>query len=683
MSFIDTKLVLRARQALALVIFNLSFAQVAYAIGIEKGEVSGSLDTTLTYGLSARVQKRDNDLVGVANGGSGYSVNIDDGNLNYDSGDLFSNVVRFTSELELSYKNLGFFGRTTGLYDFEVEHGDTARTDLSPEAKSKVGTRIRLLDLYGWYNFEIGESPGEIRVGNQVLSWGESTFIPNGINTINPVNVNALRAPGSELKEALEPVPMVVLNFATTENTSVEAFYQWSWRQVEIDPPGTFFSANDFAGKGGDRVMLGRGTYSDGAQPNGSFAPVEDTFQAVPRAGTREASNTPQFGVALRAFVPKLNDTEFGFYFFNNHSRLPIVSGVTGTAEGALAAQRIAGSPNQPGTGALVAGAVLQALGQGATTEQAVQAGIQAGQALGQTENQATVIATTTAAEQTANEVVAGAVADAAIDAFGRTSFYRNEYPENIKTFGASFNTTLGTTGIAWQGEFSYRMDVPAQINTIEILGAVLGAADPNAAQVNQVGNFFGQFQTSVPGFEEIDILQFQSTASKIFGPTFGSSEAVLVGEIGLAHVTDFPKRNKGGPNGRGLRLNAPNTGLGGNPDLVPTANQPFAGQFLDKSHFASATSWGYQIRGQLTYNNAIGPINLFPRLAWRHDVDGITPGPGETFRQSRKAISIGLAASYLNDWRMDMSYTNFFGADRFNDLNDRDFFTFSLSYSF
>jgi hypothetical protein len=326
---------------------------------------------------------------------------------------------------------------------------------------------------------------------------------------------------------------------------------------------------------------------------------------------------------------------------------------------------------------------VLQALGGGATPEQAVQIGVQTGQALGQTENQATVIATTTAAEKTANNVVAGAITDAAIDAFARTSFYRTEYPENIKTFGASFNTSLGTTGVAWQGEVSYRKDVPAQINTLEIIGAVLGAADPNVAQANQVGNFFQQFQTSVPGFEKLDILQFQTTASKIFGPTFGATEAVLVGEIGVTHVTDFPNRSKGGPNGRGLRLNAPNTGLGGNPDLTPTANQPFVGQFLDKSHFASATSWGYQIRGQLTYNNAIGPVNLFPRLAWRHDVDGISPGPGENFRQRRKAVSIGLAASYLNDWRMDMAYTNFFGADRFNDLNDRDFFMFSLSYSF
>ena len=398
-----TRSLFGARRIPALLITSLSLWHSAHAITIEKGELSGSLDTTLTYGMSVRVQGRDDDLVGVANGGSGYSVNIDDGNLNYDSGDLFSNVVRVTSELELSYKDFGFFGRTTGLYDFDVEHGDTARTDLSAEAKSKIGTRIRLLDLYGWYRFEIGESPGEIRVGNQVLSWGESTFIPNGINTINPINVSALRAPGSELKEALEPVPMVVMNFATTENTSVEAFYQWSWRQVEIDPAGTFFSNNDFAGKGGDRIVLGRGTYPDGALPNGNFAPVEDTFQAVPRTGTREASNTPQFGFAFRAFVPKLNDTEFGFYFFNNHSRLPIVSGVTGTQQGALAAQRIAVGPpnpadpsqNLPGTGALVAGSVVQALGQGATSEQAVQTGIQTGLSLGQTENQATVISTT------------------------------------------------------------------------------------------------------------------------------------------------------------------------------------------------------------------------------------------------------------------------------------------------
>lgn len=655
------------------IVMVLGLYSPSYAINIEKGELSGSLDTTLSYGLSTRLSSPDKRTISAANGGEGFSSNVDDGNLNYSSGDIFSNLVKATSELELNYKKIGTFLRGTAFYDFEVQDGDTRRTKLSSEALDLVGYRARLLDAYGWYRFELGNVPGEIRVGNQVLSWGESTFIQNGINSINPVDVTALRVPGSELKEALLPVPMVVFNFATTDNTSLELFYQWDWEETEIDPPGSYFSGNDFAGEGGDRVMLGRGTYTDGARPDGSFAPVSDTFQAISRTSDREASNSPQFGMAFRWLVPRLNDTEFGFYFFRNHSRLPIVSAVTGTPGGAQAAGAIRDDSGRRVAIAAITSGVEQA--------------VALGQSLGQTQNQATVIAQQAAAEGFVNGSLGvktiGAIGDAVTDAFARTAFYRTEYPEDVSTLGASFNTELGTTGWALQGEVSYRKDVPVQINTIEIIGAVLGVVDPGAAAVNQIGDFSGRFQTDIPGFAELDILQVQTTASRVFGPTFGADTATLAGEVGMAHVLDYPSQTTGGPNGNGLRLNGPNTGLGGNAALAPGPNQVFAGQVLGPEHFVSETSWGYQVRGQLIYNNAIGAVNLLPRIAWRHDVNGISPGPGENFLEGRKAVSLGIGATYLNSWRGDLTYTNFFGAGEFNLLNDRDFVATSISYSF
>lgn len=686
---IGTRVLPLAGSAITLAATLASHPVTVHALQFEKGELSASWDTALSYGLSARVENRDRNLIGVANGGKGYSVNVDDGNLNYGKGKLFSNITKGTSELELNYRDVGAFIRGIAFYDYETEKGDTSRTDLSRNAKKLVGKNARLLDSYTWYRFDDGPIPGEVRVGKQVLSWGESTFIQNGINVINPVNVNALRVPGSDIKEALLPVWMASANLATSENTSLEGFYQWDWESTDPDPAGSYFAGNDFAVRAGDRVVLGRGTYPDGARPDGSFAPVEDTFQAIPRAKDDQPSNTGQYGVAFHVFAPALNDTEFGLFYIHNHSRLPFVNGVTGTLDGALAAGAIAGPPSNPtaGSGAQVAGTVALALAGGATPEQAIQQGVAIGQALGQTANQAAVISETTASEVLATGApgaqTQGAVTDAAIDAFARTAFYKLEYPEDIKTFGASFNTQLGTTGWALQGEVSYHKDVPIQINTIEIIGGVLGGINPQAAQANQIGNFFGQFQTVVPGFIDKDIIQIQSTASRLFGPVAGADEAVLVGEVGLTHIRDYDNKNKGGPTGNGLRLNGPNTGLGGNPALAPTANQAFAGQVLDGDHFVSQNSWGYQIRGQLTFNNAIGPINLLPRLAWRHDVGGVSPGPGENFLEGRKAVSFGLRATYLSAWQADIGYTNFFGAGRYNLQNDRDFVAASLSYSF
>ena len=196
----------------------------AAAFQFDLGEVQGSLDSTLSYGMSWRLDEPDKDLIGLREGGRAYSANFDDGNLNYDDGDLISSTAKITSELALDYKDVGLFLRGSAFYDFENEDGDRARTELRDEALDLVGSDADLLDAYIWGNFELAEMPGQVRVGDQVLSWGESTFIQNGINVINPFDVSKLRVPGAELKEGLVPVGMVSASISPTENLTFEAF---------------------------------------------------------------------------------------------------------------------------------------------------------------------------------------------------------------------------------------------------------------------------------------------------------------------------------------------------------------------------------------------------------------------------------------------------------------------------
>ena len=82
-------------------------------------------------------------------------------------------------------------------------------------------------------------------------------------------------------------------------------------------------------------------------------------------------------------------------------------------------------------------------------------------------------------------------------------------------------------------------------------------------------------------------------------------------------------------------------------------------------------------------YNNAIGPVTVSPRFAWAHDVSGTTPGPGGSFIDGRKAITLGLGFNYLQKWIFDFSYTDFSGAGHYNLSQDRDFFAASVRYSF
>ena len=85
----------------------------------------------------------------------------------------------------------------------------------------------------------------------------------------------------------------------------------------------------------------------------------------------------------------------------------------------------------------------------------------------------------------------------------------------------------------------------------------------------------------------------------------------------------------------------------------------------------------------RLTYNNAFGAWSLAPRIAWQHDVDGITPGPGGSFIAGRTALSVGIQAAYQNAWQVDLSYTRYQGAGRYNLINDRDFLGGFIKFSF
>jgi len=223
----------------------------AGALTFEIGDISGSFDSTLSAGVGYRLKDRDPALVGIANGGTAASVNTDDGNLNYDKG-YFSKVVKGTHDLELRGKDgdIGAFVRFTYFKDFENE-APQKRTQFNKVALNRVGYNVSLLDAYLAFKFEAGGKPVDLRIGRQVLNWGESTFIPNGISVINAVDVARLRIPGSELREALKPVPMIAMSIGLNDVTTLEAFYLFSFQQTDADPRGSYFSTNDFASIGG------------------------------------------------------------------------------------------------------------------------------------------------------------------------------------------------------------------------------------------------------------------------------------------------------------------------------------------------------------------------------------------------------------------------------------------------
>ena len=327
--------------ALPLAIGLASFAGSAHAVSFNIGPVDAQLDSQISVGASMSTQNADKRFIhtatsidGVPQGGLAAARTSDDGRLNYEAGDFFSKIFKGVHDLELRYGDSGAFFRGNYWYDFEVKDGSQRFYDIQEDGRhpSQKGSGYQLLDAFVYHNYFIGNNPGNVRLGKQVVSWGESTFIGNSINSINPIDVAAIRRPGAELKEALLPVEMLYLSQGLTENLSMEAFYQLKWRETVLDNCGTFFGSDTLARGCYDRLVvwdqdLPQGDPALGAGGLGNPALSDYIVRA---RKDKHADDDGQFGVAFRWFVPELNDSEFGFYAMNYHSRTPLYSNIKG-----------------------------------------------------------------------------------------------------------------------------------------------------------------------------------------------------------------------------------------------------------------------------------------------------------------------------------------------------------------
>ncbi|MCX7078100.1 MAG: DUF1302 domain-containing protein, partial [Pseudomonas sp.] len=603
----------------------------AFGVSFNVGEIEGQFDSSLSLGMSVSTQQPNKNLIGVNNGGKGLSQTADDGHLNFKSGQAFSKIFKGIHDLELKYGDTGVFVRGKYWYDFALQNQDLEFKNVSNDgrkegAKSSGG---EILDAFVYHNYSIGDEPGSVRLGKQVVSWGESTFIGGGINSINPIDVSAFRRPGAEIKEGLIPVNMFYISQSLTESLSAEAFYQIGWDQTVVDNCGTFFSQPDIIANGCTdnlRVLNKRSTIPSIAlgplAANGVDVNQEGVL--VRRAADRDASNAGQWGASMKYMFDPL-DTEFGAYFMNYHSRAPIFSAT--------------GAPQSVYNGVKALPGPFQALGP---------------------------------------LLVAG------------NSQYFVEYPEDIRLYGLSFSTTL-PTGTAWSGEISYRPNAPVQLNSTDILFAgvrPLGGALTNASllsaapgedlhgyrrkEITQIQTTFTHFFDQVMGAQRLTLVGevglthvggLESKSDVRYGrdPVFGPGELPATG--GLDTCSQI--LNTSTINGAGPGASASNRSTNCNNDGFTTAN-----------------SWGYRGRAIWEYPDVFAGVNLKPNVAWSHDVSGYSPGPGGNFEEGRKAVSLGVDAEYQNTYTASLAYTNFFGG-KYSTVDDRDFVALSVGVNF
>lgn len=638
-----------------------------------------------------------------------FSPNGDQGDLNFDKGDLVHAVAKLLSEVNYSWHDYNFFVRGVAFFDaqytgvigqFQDYRPDTTMqslyADIRHDVKREIGVDYDLLDYNIGHIFMPFDHAVAVKVGDQVLNWGESSLLAlNSLNTINPPDARRLNMPGLDLKEAFRPIGMVTLDTDLIESVSLQGFYSYDWKPLVVDPVNTFFSQSDTLGDGGQSAMLSfgkapedpgygipvdnryvlgkRGFYRpidtcDPANPSSCMDSLGLLGSTASRTVYRDAAeekarepNGGDYGFALKTFLEDFNNgTELAFYYANYDSRLPVVS--------AFAAHD--GCLNTAAD--LAPGAACGYQGPG----------------------------------QPAN----GAEDPIPVD----TMRLIVEYPENIHLLGMSFNTTVGDYALS--GEYAYRPNLPVQIDTVDLTYTALQPAFPATDQTIAPGVVIPGRQSAFPtfltryrgynctsdadciqpnqyiaGYERLKVGQANLTVLRLIGGDnpLGASQMTMLLEMGMQRVFNMPSLGELQLEGTGSDTHI-SGGADGTPGIEPpavagnaranTARQnPTANH--DYKSYGTSESYGFRFINLNRWEDAFMGINLETLAIIRDDVKGTSPGIGTNFSEGRKQYNLGLRFDYLSAWNGEVRYTWYMG--KHDGQRDRDNVFVTLGYQF
>ncbi len=267
------------------------------------------------------------------------------------------------------------------------------------------------------------------------------------------------------------------------------------------------------------------------------------------------------------------------------------------------------------------------------------------------------------------------------------SSFYstgnsQTEYSRGIKMVALSYNTTLDEPGIAVNGEFSYKMDVPGSIygttpylqflcqnGTGDYVPGLCGnQIDPSASLQDTNGHING----SIP----LDQVSTNFRLTKIFfaGMPFvsgiGAESITAISETSINYITNLP--DAGTLNLSPAITNscgaAASFGLGATTCGVPSPTK---------------VSSYENILLLVSYPGAFGtPINLTPGLYYGMTIQGNSPiaaGPQSGF----KATNLSLKAEYQQNLSATLNFAKQWGGGYRNTNADKDFVGLTVNYTF
>lgn len=360
---------------LALGALSLGYAPLSHAVRFDLGNgIEGSLDSTISYATQIRAKGSSCRYIGFDNGGcpsgSGLPgessvidqagiINNDDGDLNYRKHRAFSSTLRGVHDLYLSAPG-DWKALVRGAWFHDYAAGQTARTALDSDAKKTAVSNIEILDAYIDKGFKLGSHSASLRVGKQVINWGEALLTLGGINEANPIDIRKAQAAGVQLKELYIARPMLSLSAGVSDKLGIQAFYESGFKASTLPAAGSYFSTLDFAGAGGHSLYLGSSTLAlitglplsgfpagllgDAGTVNAIYGTrIPDSLYADPVNGPLNiatAGAIPTGSIVSRAADIKSKKGQYGlsgryaldsgdelaFYYMRYHEKVPVIS---------------------------------------------------------------------------------------------------------------------------------------------------------------------------------------------------------------------------------------------------------------------------------------------------------------------------------------------------------------------
>jgi hypothetical protein len=339
--------------------------------------VEGSYKATLSYAGAMRMEDPDEALI---NGpvdplvavppsppeqpwpqfhrtGLPKTINQDDGNRNFEKGDLVNNRLSLFTEFQFKRDN---YGLVLSGDIFSDESYRDPNSNNSPETVNKLsgdvneftsraryysGNRARLLEAYAYGDWGLfGDRMFlNVRVGEHVVAWGESLFNSGLMLAMGHADAGRAFVPGAEIKEILLPHNQISATLAVSPELSFMGYYKLEFDPTELFPYGHYFSPSDAVGPGATFVYGSiNPAFGDGCPGLFNFTPLGDLsficsvgglggplLNAEPNILTYrlediEPSKSGQWGLgASYQITPSVN---LGFYHIKYHSPNPTVT---------------------------------------------------------------------------------------------------------------------------------------------------------------------------------------------------------------------------------------------------------------------------------------------------------------------------------------------------------------------